>query len=90
MTQKFEENCFKQLEEVGLKVNLFSKLIVPDSNNKIEFKISSPDTTLTLCYTSGTTALPKGAEITQRNFAASNSILTELYSFKYVFLYTIE
>jgi len=71
LTQSVPESGIKDLENAGLTVYSFSHLIKQDKEKTdVEFKISKPDTTLTLCYTSGTTALPKGAELTQRNFIA--------------------
>jgi long-chain acyl-CoA synthetase len=68
ITLKMDESILKELENAGLKVYLLSELIQPQNNLVFDFKFSNPNTTLTLCYTSGTTNLPKGAELTQRNF----------------------
>lgn len=58
----------QSLQNVGLNIYSFSELSKDNSHSDINLKFSEPDHTLTLCYTSGTTALPKGAELTQRNF----------------------
>lgn len=72
LTQTVSSQNLKDLEEAGLTVYLFTDLIKTDANTGKEefYRMSKPETTLTLCYTSGTTALPKGAELTQRNFIA--------------------
>lgn len=60
------------LVSLGLKVRLFSELIKPhEMHTKMELNISKPDTILTLCYTSGTTGIPKGAKISQNNLAVA-------------------
>lgn len=74
LTLYTDEKMFKQLEETGLKIYSFKSLI-EDKNSKTELVISKPETLLTLCYTSGTTSLPKGVKITQNMmFCDSDSI----------------
>jgi len=63
-------DALDNLAKTGVKVFSFTNLVKNASPNDHPFDVSKPDTTLTLCYTSGTTALPKGAELTQRNFIA--------------------
>jgi long-chain acyl-CoA synthetase len=71
MTLRTTEEDKENLKKAGLNLYLFSELIRHDEAvDKIELVKSNPDTVLTLCYTSGTTALPKGAKMTQRNFRA--------------------
>jgi len=66
-TMKFDEDIKESLKVTNL--NLFSFIdIVKKSDESISLIKSNPDTVLTLCFTSGTTGLPKGAKITQRNF----------------------
>lgn len=64
LTLYSNESMFKQLEETGLKIYSFKSLI-ENKNSKAELEISKPNSLLTLCYTSGTTSLPKGVKITQ-------------------------
>jgi long-chain acyl-CoA synthetase len=71
-SQDLKEGVFEKLQNAGLNVFSFNKLSTENSGSMINFKISKPDTTLTICYTSGTTALPKGVELTQRNFIAQS------------------
>jgi len=66
------EEHLKSLEALGLKVIPFSKLL--EKNNLMEtiiLNVSHPETILTLCYTSGTTGIPKGAKISQNNLVSS-------------------
>jgi long-chain acyl-CoA synthetase len=39
-----------------------------DSDNEVVFTEPKPDSILTLCYTSGTTSVPKGVKLTQKGF----------------------
>lgn len=69
------EECLTMLQDIGLKVCLFSELIKPnDLHENLSLNPAKPEDILTLCYTSGTTGIPKGAKITQNNLA--NAIFT--------------
>ena len=71
MCVEVKQDQFDALTKTGLNVFLFSHLTSQEfSTDEVAFEMSKADTTLTICYTSGTTALPKGAEISQRNFIA--------------------
>ena len=72
-----ERTEVKPLEEAGIKVVYFSDLIKNDSKNEIELAQAKADSILTLCYTSGTTSLPKGAKLTQRGFAVQKFFATD-------------
>ncbi len=56
-------------EECGIKLHSFKEL-TSTKETSVELRISKPETAFTLCYTSGTTSLPKGAEILQKNMAS--------------------
>jgi long-chain acyl-CoA synthetase len=45
------------------------------SDVKTEVVIHKPDDVVTFCYTSGTTGPPKGAMLSQKNFAAFSAVL---------------
>ena len=62
-----DDSMFKKIEDAGLKAFSFTDLC-KDKGSKTVLKISGPETIFTLCYTSGTTSLPKGAKISQNNF----------------------
>lgn len=60
-----------KLEKAGFEVLLFTDLIKPNNEVKYEdLEISTPDTVMTVCYTSGTTGEPKGVMVIQRNMIA--------------------
>lgn len=67
---KKEVQC---LIDLGLNIYYFSDLI---KSSKTEIKLNNveAESVLTLCYTSGTTSLPKGAMLTQRGFASQISL----------------
>jgi len=68
----YTPNHSKALEELGLRVISFSKLLEKSSlTNSISLQQSDADTILTLCYTSGTTGIPKGAKISQNNLVST-------------------
>ncbi len=70
LSAEVSSSQIENLKSAGLNVLSFNQLSRDTSHADIPFEHSKPDTTLTLCYTSGTTALPKGAELTQKNFRA--------------------
>ena len=62
------EEIKKKLNEAGFDVILFTELLKENSSvSEKDLTISKPDTVLTICYTSGTTGLPKGVMVIQRN-----------------------
>jgi long-chain acyl-CoA synthetase len=72
-----------KLKEAGFNVYYFSELIKDCENSEIKLQTSKPDSVHILCYTSGTTGLPKGAKITQRNLIAQMRYLEATgYNFK--------
>jgi long-chain acyl-CoA synthetase len=76
ITQNVSENQLKDLRNSNLNILLFSDLVKkPQENVKVD--ISKAETILTLCYTSGTTALPKGAKLSQRNFYSTLSTIED-------------
>lgn len=63
------EGAIKDLEAAGFQVILFSELLKdePSSHN---LNYAKNDSIFTLCYTSGTTGVPKGVKLSQNNVAA--------------------
>lgn len=57
----------------GIKIILFSELIKENKDdsefNNIKLEQAQPNSVFTICYTSGTTNLPKGAKLTQKGLA---------------------
>ena len=64
------------LKELGLEVFLFSDLI-KKPETVVELTKPKPNSIVTLCYTSGTTSLPKGAMITQKGLASQKYLLQD-------------
>ena len=66
-----------KLKAVGIEMIRFTSMIKDDNGvNENELTISQPDTVMTICYTSGTTGLPKGVMIIQRNMIAMLEMCT--------------
>ncbi len=82
LSSKFEQSLIDSLSHAGMDVFSFLKLTtVPTQTH--QFKLAKPESTLTICYTSGTTSLPKGAELTQRNFLGQmNNVDDSGYHFR--------
>lgn len=72
-----DEEMFQSLKDLNLKVFSFKNDLLKENSSVKEFKHSQPDTVFTICYTSGTTNLPKGAKITQNNFFSGQFSITE-------------
>lgn len=61
--------------DLGLRVISFKKMIEENTSVKDEMlTLSTPDTVMTICYTSGTTGNPKGVMLTQRNMLSGLEI----------------
>lgn len=74
-----EPAIFEKLRKTGLNIISFKDLVKEDeTTEKFELKESTKDTIFTICYTSGSTNLPKGVKLTQNNFY--NSLCAMLQS----------
>ena len=62
--KKFED----KFKEFNINIYYYSKLVATKMEDIVNVKtqVSGPNTLFTLCYTSGTTNLPKGVKITQK------------------------
>jgi len=69
-----------KMREYNINVYYFSQLITakPEELKDINNTISKPETLFTLCYTSGTTNLPKGVKVKQRNVGGQTNILDDV------------
>jgi long-chain acyl-CoA synthetase len=76
LTLDCPKKVISDLELEGLFVHLFSDMIKPPKLN-IKPALATPDSVATVCYTSGTTSLPKGVQITQRSFIAAATSLAD-------------
>ena len=74
----FTTNCdskiyLEKLKNANFNVYSFTSEFLKENDNikKSDLIISQPDTTMTICYTSGTSGNPKGVMISQRNMIVS-------------------
>ena len=81
MTMWVDNKLIESLKQENLNVFLFTDLIKdPDTTKGITSKdlnVAKPNSVLTLCYTSGTTSLPKGAMLNQKGFACQRYLLDD-------------
>lgn len=71
-----ERTEVKDLLDLNINVLYFSDLVKkPEKEAKITR--ANPNSVLTLCYTSGTTSLPKGAMLTQKGFACQKCFISD-------------
>lgn len=69
LTMKINIQEVEVLEKTGLIVYKFTDLIKTISKQELDsytLTLPKPESIVTICYTSGTTSLPKGAKISQR------------------------
>jgi len=74
----FTTNCdskifMEKLKKANFNVYSFTSDFLKENNNiqNSDLTLSKADTTMTICYTSGTTGNPKGVMISQRNMISS-------------------
>ena len=72
------EDVYVSLQKTGLTIHSFKKLVeevAEEEVNKLELNLPKPDDLMTICFTSGTTGLPKGVKITHRMIASEMAVL---------------
>jgi long-chain acyl-CoA synthetase len=81
------------IAEAGLQLLTFSDVMKKGHETKVDLHPASPDSLMTICYTSGTTARCKGVEITHRAFhdnaraCLESGVFEELYNGMPMFSY---
>lgn len=66
--ERHELDPLKELQDS--RITLFTDMLGESEKTDVELSNARPESTLTVCYTSGTTSLPKGAILSQRGFAS--------------------
>lgn len=74
-----DETMFQKVKDAGLTPYSLSDLI-KDKGSKAELVISQPETIFTVCYTSGTTSLPKGVKLSQNNFLSGSYAIPDCHA----------
>ncbi len=63
--------------QVGVTLIAFDTVVKEGRSLEVKFDLVNRDSLYTICYTSGTTGMPKGAMLTQGNFVANAGGLTK-------------
>lgn len=76
ITLDFDTKEIESLKSAGLECFLLSDFI-KEPSEKFQLQHPKPNDIITICYTSGTTSLPKGALLTQKGFATQKFLLKD-------------
>ncbi|XP_077868150.1 long-chain-fatty-acid--CoA ligase 1-like, partial [Saccoglossus kowalevskii] len=67
---RFSDEDVQAAKQKQVELLAFRDVEIQGENNPHDLKCPSPEDTATICYTSGTTGLPKGAILTHSNYLA--------------------
>lgn len=65
-----------KLFEAGIQIHTLESIIEKGQKSEVKLKPSTPDSIATICFTSGTTGVPKGVMITHKSLLCEISIIT--------------
>lgn len=73
-----DKEAWEALVDVGFNLYTFQQIKDAGKGKTVSFVHAKPETIMTICYTSGTTGLPKGAMISHRAMMVETDILASI------------
>lgn len=61
-----EKEIQNEQKQYGLILYSFNDILAKGLNQEVKFEHAKPETICTICYTSGTTGIPKGAMVSHK------------------------
>ncbi|CAF1223687.1 unnamed protein product [Rotaria sordida] len=79
LTNDQENDIKKKAQEIGIEIMTFNQLLELGRSKPVAHHPPKPDDIFEICYTSGTTGLPKGAMLTNKNIVSLVQAATEFF-----------